>query len=628
MKHAKSACSKGLVLLLPNSSGDRFRRPERRQECATTELDEHQQPRESAAANVVVIPPPTGFSAVAFALVIGMLSASCQQVLGIEELSEGQDASSTPPPDAREADAPSDARETDARPDTTPPTVVEIKPASDALDVDIGIEISARFDENIDAATVTAESFFVIGDDGAQIDGSITVDADRVTFTADGPLALRGLHTVTLSAEVRDLAGNPLASNYEWNFTVRDGTWLAPEVLDVASAGEPWTPRIAVNARGDAAATWRQFGGTVWDVWAARYTRGEGWAPAKRLEESNGDAAGPELAIDPHGNVVVVWSQFDGTRHDVWSSRYRVGAGWTDAEPLEILAEDARFPQIATDGVGNAVAVWEQAGNVRANRLRARTDTSQDRWLGAETIGGPISFGFPDVALPQNGDNGDGFAAWAGQNQVQAARYVLGSGWEDAVVIAAESAERAQVALDAAGNAVATWLRSPFESKTAMYKPGTGWSEPEVVVTNSDQMFFAMGTGGHRAVGWHTGSDTGPIFVLRFGPGVGWSESEEISVDLAGDDEIYGPRMSVDRQGNVFAAWIQVSMNPDVPSTAWQRRYVVGKGWTEAAQLRAPLPVADDVSDPDVAVDAGGNAAAVWKQSDGARTGIYAQIFH
>ena len=60
-----------------------------------------------------------------------------------------------------------------------------------------------------------------------------------------------------------------------------------------------------------------------------------GWGTAQLIETDAEIAAAPQVAVDGSGNAVAVWEQYDGTRYNIWSNRYVVGAGWGDAELIE-----------------------------------------------------------------------------------------------------------------------------------------------------------------------------------------------------------------------------------------------------------------------------------------------------
>jgi Bacterial Ig-like domain len=102
-------------------------------------------------------------------------------------------------------------------PDTTPAAVTETLPTDGATDVDRNTSVSVTFSEPIDPSSVTESSFLVTG--SQPIQGTRSVNGSTVTFTPASTLAAATLHTVTITTEVRDLAGNGLAAEDVWSFT-------------------------------------------------------------------------------------------------------------------------------------------------------------------------------------------------------------------------------------------------------------------------------------------------------------------------------------------------------------------------------------------------------------------------
>ena len=114
---------------------------------------------------------------------------------------------------------------------------------------------------------------------------------------------------------------------------------------------------------------WSQFDGTRSNIYANRYTAGTGWGTAALIETDNaGVASNPQIAFDAGGNAIAVWSQFDGAR-SIYANRYTATTGtWGTAALIETdNAGDALEPQIAVDASGNAIAVWQQYDGTRYN---------------------------------------------------------------------------------------------------------------------------------------------------------------------------------------------------------------------------------------------------------------------
>ena len=92
------------------------------------------------------------------------------------------------------------------------------------------------------------------------------------------------------------------------------------------------------------------------------------WRTAELIETQNtGDADFPQVAVDPGGNAIAVWVQQDGPQENVWANQYVAGAGWGTAELIETGDGYARYPQVAVDPTGNAVCVWSKHDGTREN---------------------------------------------------------------------------------------------------------------------------------------------------------------------------------------------------------------------------------------------------------------------
>jgi hypothetical protein len=105
-------------------------------------------------------------------------------------------------------------------PDTTAPTVLSTIPADTATGVAVNIAtITASFSESLDCATVTAASFTVTDSLLNPAPGTVSCSGSTATYTLSSNLAGGTVYTATITTTVTDLAGNPLAADYVWNFT-------------------------------------------------------------------------------------------------------------------------------------------------------------------------------------------------------------------------------------------------------------------------------------------------------------------------------------------------------------------------------------------------------------------------
>ena len=113
---------------------------------------------------------------------------------------------------------------------------------------------------------------------------------------------------------------------------------------------------------------WSQFDGTRENIWANRYTASsDSWGTAELIETDDaGSAYDPQIAIDANGNAIAVWYQHDGSHDKTWANRYTLGSGWGTTQLIgsspadQSIFVDGTHPAIAIDNNGNAIAVWAQ----------------------------------------------------------------------------------------------------------------------------------------------------------------------------------------------------------------------------------------------------------------------------
>jgi len=105
--------------------------------------------------------------------------------------------------------------------DTTAPTVTAVSP--DGTTPPVGTNVSGTFSEAMNASTVTG-STFTLAQGTTPVGASVTYDATSRVATLDpsSDLTAGTTYTATIkggSSGVKDLAGNPLATDQKWTFT-------------------------------------------------------------------------------------------------------------------------------------------------------------------------------------------------------------------------------------------------------------------------------------------------------------------------------------------------------------------------------------------------------------------------
>lgn len=217
------------------------------------------------------------------------------------------------------------------------------------------------------------------------------------------------------------------------------------------------SPRVAVDAAGNAIVAWRRSDGTSMRV-QSRVVAADGTlGPLMTLSAAGQDANGLELAADDAGNGVVVWRRSDGTNSRI-EARTMTTAGALG--PVSLLSERGRSavtPVAAPLGGGLSRVAWlrqDTAGDYR----------TQTRTVSAAGVLGPVRTLSPAGTNPQDldidaDDTGDAVVVWGFVSPIQA-RTVSATdavGPLETLSAAGATGFSPDVAVDAAGDAVAAW---------------------------------------------------------------------------------------------------------------------------------------------------------------------------
>lgn len=343
------------------------------------------------------------------------------------------------------------------------------------------------------------------------------------------------------------------------------------------------------------------------------------WETPILLEtDDSGDANYPQVAFDSAGNAMAVWQQSG----NILANRY-TATGWGTPQVIDSAAGSADRPQVAFDPEGNAMAVWYQSDS-GYNSVYANRYTAGSGWGTAEKIETTDSGDAdkPQVAVDSDGNaiavwhqtDGSVFSIWANS-------YTVGSGWDTPTLLETDDsgdAYDAQVAFDPEGNAIVVWEQfdgSYYSIWTNRYTVDTGWGTAERIETNDGDTWnpqAAIDPAGNAIAVWS--QSNGIVSTIRaniYTASVGWGEAEEIGTDVG---DAWLPQVAVDSYGNAVAVWRQ---DDGGRYDIWSNRYIAGTGWGTPGKIET-----DDsghAGDPQVAVDIYGNAIAVWWQENSVR---------
>lgn len=160
---------------------------------------------------------------------------------------------------------------------------------------------------------------------------------------------------------------------HAWAARMVNGSWQAPEQLDVGQTAESRDPRIATSDGGRVVAAWINDG-RVWS--SIRESTTAPWSGPVQVHP--GPAQNVSLSMSVHGVAFVAFSVGGGSR-DVRAARLAStpGAQWSVfGDPLDVEpARDAgggRGPRIAAAADGTAFAAWEEVGGDGRRRVQVR----------------------------------------------------------------------------------------------------------------------------------------------------------------------------------------------------------------------------------------------------------------
>lgn len=280
------------------------------------------------------------------------------------------------------------------------------------------------------------------------------------------------------------------------------------------------TPTVAVNTAGDATAVWRQNDGVHDHVWANRYSVSAGWgAPFQVDQNTSEDVRNPGVAMDPSGNIVVVWHQsadLDQGVYSVWACHYWPSQGWSQPLKIQAGSGDARNPAVVMSG-SEARAVWSEigAGDTTPTIYTSRYTVASNVW-----------------EVPVALSDGKAYADWP------------------------------SIALGTAGDCVVAWSQAVGTQSYAVmalsYDPrGGGWELPASFdngKASTGVPVVSMNRNGLAAVVWNQedGSNVN-LYGVRYNRG--WEDTFLVSPDEGG--EAYSPTVSVGAAGDITAAWMQ-----------------------------------------------------------------------
>lgn len=439
------------------------------------------------------------------------------------------------------------------------------------------------------------------------------------------------------------LHGSGTASGNVTNVEVSCGpagvvkAWQGAALLENIDLGDAYNPQVVFDTNGNGMAIWIQSDGTYLRVQSSRYTPNSGWGPILSVGTGGAQSAlEPTIAVDGSGNVRAVWlQQVTVSTRSIWTNLYSPASGWGTATVLEasVSSVGGNSPEIAMDPAGNATVVWAEFDGNWTN-LWARRYTAGGVWAPATLIEYDNNGGVGDQGVVMEA-NGNAMVVWSqfdGQRtNVLANRYIVGSGWGTPTPIETSDLNSgvSDIALDGTGNIMVVLHQQTSAASSVIGSIYTNrfsngsWGTAALVksaIPYLSQSAIAMNASGNAMVVWleDDGFDVTSIWARAYtSAGVGGATVRIDNLSTYMDGRT--PQVAMDASGNAVAVWGQ-------GSHVWSARYVAGTGWGTPADIdngAGGFPS----NQPRIAVDASGNALAVWERPSGTFRNIWGNVF-
>jgi hypothetical protein len=291
-------------------------------------------------------------------------------------------------------------------------------------------------------------------------------------------------------------------------------------------------------------------------------------------------------------------------------------------------------PYVFAGANGDAAAVWVQVF-VSERKVWVNRFNPGAGWVDALELGTTdgSSSDPSDTAQPQVTVDSDGnaMAAWADfvdpiVRGIVARRYTKADGWrpEEVVYDGGSTAGDPRMDVDLSGDVTATW-ETGTGIWTNRYSETDKWGVAVTIdegpnVPRNPQI--AAGPGGSAWVVWEQ-QPAGTVFNIygnAFTEGIGWGTALPIATDT--NTSAINPQLAVDANGNAVFAWIRI---PGLEAQVWSNHWIEME-----AEITNPERLDGDsgaASAVQIAGDPKGNATAVWRRQSGLEVEILASRY-
>ncbi len=209
----------------------------------------------------------------------------------------------------------------------------------------------------------------------------------------------------------------------------KSGSWIHPSSLSDAislSGYNSFLTSADMNSSGGALIAWYMDTASDGLIMVADNFSGNWQYPSSSSEHISADeriAIAPSVAMNDSGEVVVAWSQFDGSHYQIFKSEFREGS-WihpsTIADSISFAGENTARPNVSINNSGETIIVWGQS-NGSFNQVFI-SEYRNASWTHPLSLNDHISTDGGHASIQHSGikpilnDDGDAVIAWTQNN--------------------------------------------------------------------------------------------------------------------------------------------------------------------------------------------------------------------
>jgi hypothetical protein len=355
-------------------------------------------------------------------------------------------------------------------------------------------------------------------------------------------------------------AGDIMMSRYVAN----TAAWSSPVALE-ANANEARNPHLAMDrTTGNAVVSWSQSDGTAESLYVSSFDASTNAWSTPTLVEASAQAvslATENSAAAKAGNyAAVAWVQSDGAENNVYLSRF-AGGTWSTPALIDSGTEEAEQVDVAIDGNGNATVIWRQFLPADGeSRINVRRWDNVAQAYGAVTSIDGDGDRQPRIAFDAQGN---GFALWGGGAYARRFNVTTGQwGQQVQLHVGDIAAWNGEIAVDAAGNALAAWMEHDgttintyaryYDVTTQSWGAATSLENSANPGANDKNVTVSL-VNGSGVVAWVQEDGEPNVYAARFANGV-WGSATMLDSDPNRTGDLAS---AIDANNNATVVWVQ-----------------------------------------------------------------------